>query len=560
MGEPKDQGEQPKDESLPASAQQDEGLELYREPEPPSSEHEPPPPGFRPARRPLRLVAVYGAKGGVGKSVVATNLAVYLASVGRRTVLVDCDAAGANDHTLLGLPPHATLLPYLPPLSTLGPSGAPPAPEEGGRGLELLETGVHDLWLAHAGADGIYERRRRISCARLLGRLRELDAEYVVLDLGTEPIASLVDTWLQADLSLYVVVPEPTAIENTYRFVRLCFAQAALRGLQDEQERAQLQEHLRALGGAPSPLDLARRLEAEREPLAAHVRATLESFWFRFVVNQCRVRTDLELGERMRSAARRRLGVRLQYLGYVDYDDAVWNCVRARVPVLLESPGARASRSLEKLARRLLSVDLGGEPAVSRVTAPPETHHDLLEVDRGASPEEVRRAYQRALDLYAPDSPSCYGLFDAAGLEALRARIDEAHAVLMDPVRRRAYELSVFPPEPLPEPEEPAEGRRRGSVPAPPITPETEFSGPLLRAVRESQGVAIEEIARRTKVRPQYLRAIEDERFEALPAPVYVRGFVAQAARCLGLDAARAARSYVRRYERFLEEHQRAGS
>ncbi len=552
MSSPSDHPSTPNGSEPPSPSAE---LDLYREPadDGTGEASSPPPPGFRPAPRPLKLLAIHGAKGGVGKTVLAVNLSVYLASVGRRTILVDCDAGGANAHTLLGLPPHTHLLPYLPPISTMGSTGSLAEPPEPPRGLSLREGPVHDLRLAHLGADALFERKRRISCAQQLSRLRALEAEYVVLDLGGEPIASLVETWLQSDTALYVVTPEPTSIENTYRFVRLCFAYEVLRTLREEEERAQLQAHLDALGGTPSPLDLARRLAAEREPLARHVRATLESFRFHFVVNQCRTRSDLELGERMRSAARRRLGVRMHYLGYVDHDDTVWNCVRARTPVLLENPGARASRSIEKIARRLLALTLEGALPDSDRRVPPETHHDLLEVERGASPEEIRRAYQRALDLYAPDSASCYGLFDEAGLEALRSRIDEAHAVLMDPVRRRAYELSVFPPEPLPEPP-PTRQSPSGEMSTPEITPETEFSGPLLRAVRESQGIALEEVARRTKVRPHYLRAIEEEHFDALPAPVYVRGFVSQAARILGIDPMRAARTYVRRYERFLAE------
>ena len=48
---------------------------------------------------------------------------------------------------------------------------------------------------------------------------------------------------------------------------------------------------------------------------------------------------------------------------------------------------------------------------------------------------------------------------------------------------------------------------------------------------------------------PTYLRFIEEERFDDLPAAVYVRGFVKGYARCLGLDPDRVAPSYMRRYE-----------
>src|SRR5262245_22050288 len=54
-------------------------------------------------RQPARILAVAGAKGGVGKTLMATNIAIYLATIGRRVLLVDAEAEGTNAHTLLGL-------------------------------------------------------------------------------------------------------------------------------------------------------------------------------------------------------------------------------------------------------------------------------------------------------------------------------------------------------------------------------------------------------------------------------------------------------------------------
>src|SRR5580704_13345444 len=50
-----------------------------------------------------RFIAVGGGRGGVGKSLVAVNLAVYFAQLGKPVVLVDADAVGANLHTHFGL-------------------------------------------------------------------------------------------------------------------------------------------------------------------------------------------------------------------------------------------------------------------------------------------------------------------------------------------------------------------------------------------------------------------------------------------------------------------------
>ena len=60
--------------------------------------------------------------------------------------------------------------------------------------------------------------------------------------------------------------------------------------------------------------------------------------------------------------------------------------------------------------------------------------------------------------------------------------------------------------------------------------------GSSLREARLRQEVDFPELEERTKIRPKYLRALEDERFDILPAPTYVRGFLRSYAEALGLD------------------------
>lgn len=488
------------------------------------------PPG-RVRLRPRRILAIAGAKGGAGKSIFAANLGIYLATIGRRVVVVDADPVGSNLHTCLGVD-----RPRPPP--------------------KRMETAVPGLTLMHGGLDEPGGNARRRSRLRALRReLDGLEAEWVVVDLGSGIDPELVDFVLGADLAVYVVLPEPTAIENFHRYTRTAFARHLRRTAADGETRRRVVERLRAMGGSPSPLDLVRRLSADGDPLAEHARAAMSSFAPRVVLNQARVRADLELGEALRSAVWRRLGLHLDYLGYVDFDDTVWSCVRARRPLLVESPGTKASKSIEKIARRLLAIEAGKARGQPLRTVPPESHHDLLEVERGATDEEIRRAYKRMREIYAPDALCCYGLFDGHEMEAVRARLEEAYDVLLDPARRRPYELSVFPPEPdssevaapLGHPSEPKPD-------APVITPETEFTGPLLRLVRESQGVRLEDVSQRTKIGLNYLKAIEDDDYANLPALVYARGFVTEYAKSLRLDPTQVSRTYIRRYRRFLDD------
>lgn len=479
-----------------------------------------------------RIFVVSGGKGGLGKTVLAANLGVYLASVGRRALLVDADPQGANAHTLVGVPGSLAR-----------------------RSRDPIETPVPGLRLLHTGADeGLSALRRTKSTRSLFDELKTFPAiDYAVVDLGTATSRAAIAAMLRADTPILVTLPEPTALESTYRVIARAFLSGLLANV-PRPDRLVIAARARQLGGSPPPLDLWRSLEDDGHPLADRVRAAMEAFRPALVLAQTRLRADLDLGDAVRSTVRRRLGVTLEYLGHIEYDDTVWSCVRARKLLLVESPGTKAAKNIEKIARRLLALESGKRRTPMR-TVPPESHHDLLEVERGATEEEVRRAYKRSREVYAQGALATYGLFEPHEIEALRARLDEAHDVLLDPTRRRPYELSVFPPSE--EHDEPTPLGGQGDEPLPPapeLTPDTAFTGALLKAVRLSRGVKLDEISARTKVGIGYLTAIEADDFASLPAPVYVRGFVGELAKFLGLDAAQVARTYVRRLRRAIEE------
>jgi cytoskeletal protein RodZ len=79
------------------------------------------------------------------------------------------------------------------------------------------------------------------------------------------------------------------------------------------------------------------------------------------------------------------------------------------------------------------------------------------------------------------------------------------------------------------------------------------MSGAWLKALRESRSIALVDIATKTKIQLSNLQLIEDEGFDKMSAPVYVRGFVFEYARYLRLDSEKVARVYVERYRAWLD-------
>lgn len=75
------------------------------------------------------------------------------------------------------------------------------------------------------------------------------------------------------------------------------------------------------------------------------------------------------------------------------------------------------------------------------------------------------------------------------------------------------------------------------------------YSGALLRALRERQGLAIQQLSESTRISARYLEALEREDFAALPpGQAFVRGYVREMARILGLDVERTVAGYMRRF------------
>jgi len=195
-----------------------------------------------------------------------------------------------------------------------------------------------------------------------------------------------------------------------------------------------------------------------------------------------------------------------------------------------------------------------------------QDHYEILEIDRDAQAAEIERAYQLMRTAFADGSLGLYSIYDFEGAEALRERVEFAYSVLSDAEERKAYDAELT-----------FEDRRERapalllSLATEPVAEEAaleeleefggedsgDFGGAHLRRVRLRRGLELEQIASTTKVSAAYLRFIEEESFDDLPAAVYVRGFVSAYARSIGLDAPAAAASYMERFEARHKERRR---
>ncbi len=172
-----------------------------------------------------------------------------------------------------------------------------------------------------------------------------------------------------------------------------------------------------------------------------------------------------------------------------------------------------------------------------------QDHYEILEVSRSASRAEIEKAYRLARATFADDSLALYSVVDPRDAEAIRVRIELAWGVLSDAKQREDYDASLAPggepagpamtvgfdvgPSEVPAAEAPED--LAGELPE-------GYGGATFRAARLRRALDLDQVAGLTKVNPRYLRYIEEENLEGLPAQVYVRGFVAAFAQVVGLD------------------------
>ena len=501
----------------------------------------------RPRTR-AKLIALAAGRGGTGRSLLAANFAVYLAQSGKKVVALDADPAGGPLHQLLGAnrPPRGF--------------GDLLRGKATGLGELISDTPVAGVGLIAGDGSAFGAARPRMTAKVTLAAIAALDVDYVVLDLGSPDSTLTLDLWLASDIPILVTTPDPASIEATYRFAKSAFVRRlrTTRGL----DRVIPNQG----GPAPGALDLYRAIKESGGP-AERLAHEIRRYRPTFIVNETRTLPDQKLGSFMATAARRRLGHSLEYLGHVESDETVWLAARRRRSLIAEYPDGKASKNIERLGRRLLSLD--GERERERPSTGPlrtedeQTYYEILETEPGVSDEEIRRAYRTVKDNYASGSSVIAGLYDDHELAALHARINAAHDTLFAPDRRRLYDLA------LPEADLARAVRAAAAVTRPAvgtggsagaavedrpdaseavIDPAAEVTGAFLKKVREIRGLELNDIAQRTKISERYLRALEDEQFADMPAAVYVRGYVTEYARALRLNPQRAAESYLVRY------------
>lgn len=306
------------------------------------------------------LISVASGKGGVGKSVVSANLALALAKTGRRTFLADLDVGGADAHIMFGeLNPPVTLTDFLNKRVNRLEEVAIPVTVH--PNLRLLAGTGETLAMANMA----HARKKR-----LIKHFQDLPADVIVLDIGAGTNYHALDFFLMADIHLAVATPDPTAVLDLYRFIKLS---AIRRVLACFLARSPIAEMLanRDFTSVEEVMDVAGATDADGRDVAA---AALRSFKPGLIINRASSNSHVN-ALYLRKILHHYVGGDIILLGEIPDDPAVTQAVRTFLPVIEAAPTSDAAKGLLAVSAAVEQLIMAHGRTIDQQPKPPEQRH-----------------------------------------------------------------------------------------------------------------------------------------------------------------------------------------
>lgn len=296
-----------------------------------------------------RILPVASGKGGVGKTLVASNLALRLAANGHDTVAVDLDLGGSNLHSYLGLKNTNAGIGNFLSDSKLSMSDIvtdTPYPHLRFIPGDVLVAGVSNLQPA---------QRKQIA-----GGLEKIDAEYVVVDLGSGATFNVVDFMLVSNSSFIVTVPQRPAVVNAYGLLKNMTFRALQQSFSGNRKISSFLTRVlkeKRPGGAPTIREIVEEISEKETRSGKRARDSLAVLQPKLIVNMGRSVDDLDVIENLHATVEKNLQINLECLGLVAYDRRVSDSTAELEPVTEAHPESVVSGQIERIAQKILQSD-----------------------------------------------------------------------------------------------------------------------------------------------------------------------------------------------------------
>ncbi|MCP4599440.1 MAG: P-loop NTPase [Proteobacteria bacterium] len=329
---------------------------------------------------PKQTIAVGGGKGGVGKSLIAANLAIAMAQAGRRTILVDADLGGANLHTMFGIDRPSILLEHFI------------AKKVKSLDETILPTNQNNLTIICGGMPILGTANPKHSQKmKLIRHISALDADVIVIDVGAGVGFNVLDLFNAAETKIVVFTPQLTSLHNGYGFLKAAIHRQMQRMLSPDV-REYLQSTSPESGSESLAKLLARLYEHNREE-ALKARAILTSQNMYLLGNMVRTTKEGHVIGALGKMVKDHLQLEASVLGTIRYGDKMQRSVNERRPFMMSAGIESNAETFRNMVATLFSswkedVEPRPQPAAVKVsehpaaTAPYKRKHTRFPVRR----------------------------------------------------------------------------------------------------------------------------------------------------------------------------------
>jgi len=309
----------------------------------------------------MQVIAVASGKGGVGKSLLSSNLAIALADTGKRVILADLDLGGSNLHLVIGQKP-----------SNSGLGSFINNPRQKIENI-IQDTDYKNLRFISGegevpGAANITTPQKK----KLINRMTSLDADYLVMDLGAGSSNTILDFFLLAGCGVIVTTPTLTATLNAYLFIKNVLFRMLYSSFGRKSPAFTYLESLRKDGVSLQKVYLSSLLAKLRE-LDPEGAALFDEkkihFQPRLVMNMLDNPDDIQKVDRLNISVRDYLGINIDFLGVLYRDEFQKKALNSRLPIIKYKPGSVVSQGIFRIADKILEMKLEDKINLSNLDA-----------------------------------------------------------------------------------------------------------------------------------------------------------------------------------------------
>lgn len=296
-----------------------------------------------------QIIPVASGKGGVGKSLLSANLAIALGQSGKKVVLVDLDLGASNLHLVIGHHPGAASL------------GSWFTEKSDFKDIVCPTDYKNVSFIAGDNQIPDLTSLKHAQKVKLIRNLNNIDADYVILDLGAGTHQFILDMFLLSPQGIIVSAPAVTATLNGYLFLknavfRLLYT-TFKRGTPGRQYLDELKKDSSTMQKLYIP-QLVQKL-SQVDPQNSQIFINrMAQFRPRLVMNMIEDPKDADKAGRIKASCNQYLGLDIEYLGIMFRDMLQDKALASQLPIVVYKPQSVLGQAIYRIGDKVLSTPM----------------------------------------------------------------------------------------------------------------------------------------------------------------------------------------------------------